>query len=182
MEGPPYALHEMNVKTGQTRVKSYRSFIDSMAANTDGSELAVVQQALGVPASQSTTKIYLYAWASATPEASPTSVLPCPKGASECTQASPAFTQKGELFYVASIGPHDVNCAYRGCATQRFILVGIHQHKAIQVASVVAPSFQTYLAVSPSGNEAVLSIGNRPYFWEAGHSLVHIATLYEESW
>ncbi|MCI2975542.1 MAG: hypothetical protein MP439_05640 [Ferrimicrobium sp.] len=179
---PPYALHKMNVKTGQTQVKKYRTFVESMAVTANGSELALEQQALAVPLSQSTTKIYLYAWASATPEASPANVLPCPKGASECTQASPAFTQNGELFYVASIGPHDVNCADRECATQRFMLVRIHQHKAIQVASVVAPSFQTYLAVSPSGNEAVLSIGNRSYFWKAGHGLVHIARLYEESW
>lgn len=179
---PPYALHKMNVKTGQTQVKNYRTFVEAMAVTANGSELALQQEAFAVPLSQSTTKIYLYAWASATPEASPANVLPCPTGASECTQTSPAFTQNGELFYIASIGPHDVNCADRGCATQRFMLVRMHQHKAIQVASVVAPTFQTYLAVSPSGNEAVLSIGRRSYFWKAGHGLVHIATLYEESW
>ncbi len=179
---PPYALHKMNVKTGQTQVQNYRTFVDSMAVTANGSELALEQGAIAVPASQSREKIYLYAWASATPEASPANVLPCPKGDSECTQTSPAFTQNGELFYIASIGPHDVNCADHACATQRFILVRMHQHKAIQVASVVAPSFQTYLAVSPSGNEAVLSIGRRSYFWKAGHGLVRIATLYEESW
>ncbi len=179
---PPYALHKMNVKTGQTQVKNYRTFVESMAVAANGSELALQQGAIAVPLSQSREKIYLYEWASATPEASPANVLPCPKGDSECAQTSPAFTQNGELFYIASIGPHDANCFYGGCATQRFILVRMHQHKAIQVASVVAPSFQTYLAVSPSGNEAVLSIGRRSYFWKAGHGLVHIATLYEESW
>lgn len=94
----------------------------------------------------------------------------CPT-ARACSGFSPVLTRRSLLYYVAVVGTGRSNCDTGNCSDERYEVVSDNLQNGTQrvIASVVMRAgAQPWLAVSPDGGYAMLTVGPAVYLWN-GH-------------